>query len=110
MLSNWTAGEDLRVTAWSEEEQMGEHMDWALQLNGKWEDYEDFLSDSEPSLDETKTEFEESDGPTKFEDGIRANDELAFLDDLDMGELEDGLLNDLGSGDSLDTIDSLQEG
>ena len=23
MLSNWTAGEDLRVTAWSEEEQMG---------------------------------------------------------------------------------------
>lgn len=102
-------GEDLRVTAWSEEEQTGEHMDWALQLNGKWEDFEDFLSDSEPSLDETKTEFEESDGPTKFEDGIRANDELAFLDDLDMGEVEDGLLNDLRS-DSLDTIDSLQEG
>ena len=74
-------------------------MDWALQLNGKWEDYEDF-SDSD---------FEKSDGPSQLEDGIEANDELAFLDDLDMGEVEDGLINDLDSSDSLETID-LQEG
>jgi len=92
-------GEDLRVTVWSEKELTKSHLDWALQLNGKWEDYEDF-SDSD---------FEKSDGPSQLEDGIEANDELAFLDDLDMGEVEDGLINDLDSSDSLETID-LQEG
>eukprot|EP00435_Cladocopium_sp_Y103_P022914 s3956_g5.t1 len=104
-------GEDLRVTAWSEE-QTQSHLDWVLNVNGKAEDVDDFYSDSEPSSESFKLEESDKDGPEpKFEDGhIRANDELAFLNDLDMGEVEDGLLNDLGSGGSLDSIDSLQEG
>ena len=103
------AGEDLRVTAWSGETRAKAHLDWALELNGKWDDYADLVSDSEPSMDKTS---EVSDEPeTKFEDGhIRANDEFAFLNDLDLGEVEDGVLDDLGSGGSLDTIDSFQEG
>ena len=92
---------DLRVTTWSEAK-VGSNVDWWLEVNGQASDYESDLSDFDGDDNTEGSNFLDSDSESSqsSESGMKANDELAFLDDVSFDDLppDDVSFNDLQEG------------
>ena len=92
---------DLRVTTWSEAK-VSSNVDWWLEVNGQASDYESDLSgfDGDDNTEGSNLLDSDSESSQSSESGMKANDELAFLDDVSFDDLppDDVSFNDLQEG------------